>query len=632
MSRKALPAATAAASPPGPESGDARDPGQGRQSGERLSRAWQRFGQPASLSLWVPVLYAPIGAIGPLLLDWNERGGSLVQWAGVAIAGELALLACFPALRRAVHGRDRLGQSRSRPGATLLSLYAATAVRAVVIAVAASLVVEPSARSGDLRDELLYRLLSAVLVQSGLLVVIALLVQAMTEHRSTVARLQDQRAWLEELDRTTQARLGAMHEQLVEQMRRTLDPQLDRLDATLEAVSHGADPSADVDDLVRFVEDELRPLSHQLTTVAPIDIDAPAPGTSGGRLRVRLPGRLSVSMALMPTLSAWLLFLGAIGGSYRNVQPDRRLAFILTLTIAMYAGLALLRWLLRGWDPRAHVTALVVIASSAAIAGLATWMQTLTPVAPEHRVIAAAAALGAAIGAAGFAYRWVRQGQLSAEEQLRGAVAALESRLNILRQNAWVMRRRLGYVMHGSVQGALYAAAMRLGSGQPLDASVIETIRRDVASAVARLDDIGPHGGTIEQVLADIETVWSGDCRVTWTVDRAALGSLEAHSATCECAAEIVREAVSNATHHGLAAAIDITVRQEAGRLVITVRDNGQRWDPSATPGLGSAMLDEMCLAWSRERSDGATTLTAVLAIPESAEARARRDQVMEAW
>lgn len=583
---------------------------------DRLSLAWQRFGQPASLSLWVPLLYAPMGAIGPLLLDWNERGGSFLQWAAIALAGELALLACFPVARRVVHGRERPGHRGARPWATLLAIYASTLVRALVLAAAAQVAVVPTERVVDLGAELAYRLMSGVFVQSGLLVMVALLVQAMSEHRSTVARLQEQRGRLAQVDRTTQERLETMHEQLVDQVRLTLEPQLDRLDAALDAVLQGADPSAQVADLTRFVEEELRPLSHQLTMPASVDIDPPASGTGDARVRVQLPSRLAVSGALMPILSGWLMFLGAIGGAYRNVQPDQRLAFVLTLSLVMYVGLSLLRWLLRDWVPKAPVAAAVVIGSNAALAGLAVWILTATPVAPAPRVFAAALALGAAIGASAFGYRWVRQGQRATQDQLRLAVASLESRLSVLRQQAWVMRRRLGYIMHGSVQGALVAAAMRLGSGQPPDAAVIDSIRRDVAGAVARLEDIGPQGGAVEQVLADIETVWSGDCRVTWMVDSSARESLAAHSATSECAAEIVREAVSNATHHGHATVIDIRLGQDAGRLAITVRDDGPRWDPAAPPGLGSAMLDEMCLRWSRERAFGGTTLTAVLAIP----------------
>lgn len=579
----------------------------------RLRGGWQRLGKPACLSIWAPIWFAPIGAIGPLLLDRMQYGGPLWWWVLVALAGEGALLACFPIARWIVHGRGRAASgTRSRPLATLVCFYAATTARALVLAAMVH-----QRTNAPLGSEVPYRLLAAVLVQTGLLVMLAFLVEASATHRGLVTSLEQQRSRLAELDRTMHARLATLRAELVEQVRRTLNPQLDRLEATLEAVALGADTSAQIADLVRFVEHELRPLSHELSSQSDFTLEpSPQPITVDARARVHLPRQLPIATSMMPFLSAWLIFLGAIVGAYRNVPPGGRLAFIVTLPVAMACILVVIRSLLRRWIPPTPIAALVVIGCNAAVAGLVVWGMSVTPLSPEPRLIPTAVALGGAIGAAGFVYRWVRAGQHGAEEDLRRSVTALESRLNVLRQNAWVMRRRLGYVMHGSVQGALYAAAMRLGSGQPVDHDAIDSIRREVASAVARLEDLGPHGATIEQVLADVETVWSGNCAVTSIVDDPASGSLAINAATSECAAEIVREAVSNAAHHGRARTVEVVLQQDGPHLLITVRDDGSRWDPAAPAGLGSAMLDEMCLSWSRERTSAGTTVTAILAIP----------------
>ncbi len=82
-----------------------------------------------------------------------------------------------------------------------------------------------------------------------------------------------------------------------------------------------------------------------------------------------------------------------------------------------------------------------------------------------------------------------------------------------------------------------------------------------------------------------------------------------------ECVVEIAREAVGNAIRHGQSRAIHLDISVAEGTLVLRCRDDGVSGKPDGVPGLGSRMLDEICIRWMRERIDGSTVLTASLAI-----------------
>lgn len=82
-----------------------------------------------------------------------------------------------------------------------------------------------------------------------------------------------------------------------------------------------------------------------------------------------------------------------------------------------------------------------------------------------------------------------------------------------------------------------------------------------------------------------------------------------------ECVTEIAREAVGNAIRHGRAREISLGISVVDGLLVLRSSDDGASASPNGRPGLGSRMLEETCVRWTRVRIDGSTVLTTWLAI-----------------
>ena len=66
---------------------------------------------------------------------------------------------------------------------------------------------------------------------------------------------------------------------------------------------------------------------------------------------------------------------------------------------------------------------------------------------------------------------------------------------------------------------------------------------------------------------------------------------------------------------HGSATRVGVEVACDCGVVDIRVFDNGRGETQLVQPGLGSRMLDEMCMSWTRTRSTAGTAVHARLAV-----------------
>jgi signal transduction histidine kinase len=203
---------------------------------------------------------------------------------------------------------------------------------------------------------------------------------------------------------------------------------------------------------------------------------------------------------------------------------------------------------------------------------------------------------------------------LSIEQDLQISVDELQVKLSILQQHEFVTRKELSYILHGSVQSALHVAAMRLASDIEPDANLLSTIRRDIEIAMARLETPASVDALLIDTLSDIVELWDGTCSVKWTLDHQTIRRLVDSPVAASCIAEITRECIGNAIRHGQATELWITITTQADRVTLTTIDNGTV-ETDWKPGLGSRMMNEMCLSWSHSKEPQGTRVTAEIAI-----------------
>ena len=223
---------------------------------------WERLGYASTLSQSVALWYFPVSLAGPLFIDRVRFGGSWTAWIAISVGAQLVLMASFDICRRVIH---RPGRPESQPALTLVAILSATFIRGAAL----GLLVMWFGFSTNI--ELGYRLVAG-LMAATMVIIVALVFSARERHRDLVGRLDRERAALVDLDISMQGRLAEISRGITTLVTLKVEPLLDDLDSALSEVGEGAAIDYSLQSLRRLVDDELRPLSHQLG-IERVDLD-----------------------------------------------------------------------------------------------------------------------------------------------------------------------------------------------------------------------------------------------------------------------------------------------------------------------------------------------------------------------
>ncbi len=192
-------------------------------------------------------------------------------------------------------------------------------------------------------------------------------------------------------------------------------------------------------------------------------------------------------------------------------------------------------------------------------------------------------------------------------DELAQAFDAADRASALVRQDAWVTRRRLANTMHGEIQGRILASALRIrGMGPEEEAQELASLSGDLH----RVLDAGTSSDDWHLAWDRLIEMWefSLNLQVEWD-ERAddLLGRDPVAGAALVAAAG---EAITNAVRHGHAtrAGIAVTV-QDGDSIAVSVTDDGRITDQSGSagegsPGMGTATLDAVCLRWALTQLD----------------------------
>jgi len=245
---------------------------------------------------------------------------------------------------------------------------------------------------------------------------------------------------------------------------------------------------------------------------------------------------------------------------------------------------------------------------------LILFVESYLPIEVPQHISGATVFVGLIYGFANLGYTILTSQRTRMISELTSTIENLESTISLLNQKEWISRRQLGYVMHGSLQSALNAAVLQLGSSNAPTPELIESVRSEIAAALARVGFESGQNYSFEQAKQEISKIWSGTIEFNWVVAPKAATALLGNVTTSECLAEVLREAVSNASKHGKATRVEIAVNIEDSTIVLQVQDNGTSVDAGNTQGLGSELFDDVCAQWERVRTEsGGMKLTATL-------------------
>ncbi len=420
-----------------------------------------------------------------------------------------------------------------------------------------------------------------------------------------------------ELRLSADERVRQAQDQLDEETRRAINPQIKKLIKLLDKKSLASKYTQDLAPQIKsFLEFDVRPLSHELRKQAK-KISAPNKETTIKKPKlISIPNRFiaaeilrpGVSWSIMSVIYMFVPFLtfglpglffglilsviyGYLQANYRALlpkeQPRRRTVAVTQLLVATF-GPALVPVLLvsvSGYPPA--MTQILAISTF-----------------PISFLLNAGLALGAS-------HDFERNKYSLA---LKKAKKDIERELSLLDQKIWVHRRNWAMLIHGSVQGSLTAAYSRLALSQNPDRNQIKLVKEHLRQAERSMNKPFSDTIDIDKSLAEIVSTWKGVVEIEIKVEVKLMENLRRDSSVAVCVNQIIKETVSNSVKHGQARNIDIEISsKEAGYVDVVSVDDGKGLKAQFKPGMGSEILDEICSSWSLKKitKTGKVKLTA---------------------
>ena len=571
----------------------------------RVRSPWELLGHRPSLSWQTALLFLPFGFIGPVFIDRARIGSSEAQGLLIALVGQLAVMVCVRVAAGVIHRGE---PERSRPLLTTVAIIMAMTVRGLAIewtSVALGLTTSM---------EYSYRVGSSLPTMAGGYVVMALVVGAYERHRRLAASLAARRTELDQTHGAMQTQLHEVHRAVVAHVHKLIDPFLLAIDRLVERIDHGPGAAPIADAMRKIADEGLRPLSQRLLNNAS-DVNSHTCRPLSGELpALPLPSHLPMYVLIRPLAGLIVTMLSFSQAMRLAAEPAILLLPIVSglVPIALFAGA---RAVIGDWAPRLWMGIAVAGGIGALGLVLSVYVEEALGLPVPEYVMYGAPLAGLLLGLSIATYAAVSYRRSETERELQGYIDALSTASSLLTQHLFIERRNLSYVIHGSLQSALYAGSMRLLANPLPSQELVSSIRHDIALAAQRLDAHTVVGVRLEQTLHELSHMWSGECDVQWTMSERTELLLAAAPVTEASVGEIAREFITNAIRHGEATTVIVKIVVEQGSVQVTCHDDGRGVSAFASRGVGSRMLDELCTRWDRTWDGRQTSVTAEIAI-----------------
>jgi signal transduction histidine kinase len=556
-----------------------------RPTGKRLLN---QIGSRYALSNQVMVFFLlPAYGTG-LIFESLRLETNLLERLVVSTSGYLATIAVLLFARRLLAGRAL----KSRPGFVLTAFLLAGFARGIVILV---LDVATGQHTGG---EELFRLLGGPVFTFVTLTVSAVLASNYQRHRESLVALADERYRLQIRSAGIKAKVQIQREELLSKVRVLLDPAIAKIQANL-----GGQSSTDaISSLQSTVEEVVRPLSIELAE-ANDEMEAIS-GKAVIREKAPIPKTIFLGEFLVPLWAALIASIILVPVAFLIENPTDSFLILLTTFLSMLLGLGLIQKITINLAVPPVVAAVVVpilyslsLSPMYLAAPALGWSIALQQI---HALLL----FGAFVGGTTFAAQFAQLQRKSTTERLVAVNQQLEILNASLRQELWLNRRRTASVLHGPVQAALFASAMKLSQEQRPTAQLVAEVEQDIATALEKLNNPSNlEGESISDLLNQIIEIWSDASEISIEVPPQLESEIARQPLASEALIEISREFITNAIKHGKASTVGLKVsRLDAYRIAIEVLDDGQGLPPGAKPGFGSKLLSELSLTWNQSR------------------------------
>lgn len=462
----------------------------------------------------------------------------------------------------------------------------------------------------------LFRFAGGFLMGIAIYTIWAFLDGARIEYLGSLRHLADTQSDLAATRLQMPEQIASTNEGLQQRTKQALFPQLAAIKELLASFS---DSSEVVEHLRYTITEQIRPMMQEISR------DQPKPFQTRNIRQYRnisaaLPARFILHDKLMVTwssiieligLSMWLIVLGSKNG----------LLDIVALFAIYFTVMSIFKYILPNGMQFKRATAVVLtsfFAFTASLAEIAYIHFVLDYPFLQFLMFAGFAVLSGVIGPVVLLQVSVRnERRTEIEKQIAGDLHAIAKENSLFAQRLWVFRKRWLLILHGNVQSSLTAALTRLESAEKVDAVLLELVMQDLRRAELAVESNLTEPVNLANGILELKAVWQGICDVRVNISERAKRALEQRDDSAFCVNEILKEAVSNAVRHGDANEAVVTVDRVTDDILhIEVANNGTvPAKSSENRGIGSDLLNEVCLSWSLETENKLVRLAAELPV-----------------
>jgi signal transduction histidine kinase len=566
------------------------------------------IGSSEAFTRRVVIWTLPISIFIAVAFDGSRYGTSRIGWAITGILAHAFATLVLLGLRLAFLPK---GPYSPKPARTL-AIFA-------IGAISRSLAVGQISVMLDLAEdqEFLYRAFAGALLGTLTLSVTALIAAILKEHDQTQAELASEREALIQARNSAQQLVEEQRLEIQQIVNESIEPAVLEISENLKSVSaqDSVRLNASAKKISELIDEKLRPLSASLHKEQKIEIP---------RLR---------AVAKKPSLIALPKQV-----VLRNVVSPMAIYLVLvvpnTTGATLYLGYVSLPVVLLAYGPLAIILSIflrfpisnkpIPVGLGFSVLGLVlaiAWtpaifiLRWLNIDALDRFGLIPTATLGTMIVGLLLTYSVAIDSQrITYESELRVANQELNLELNRTSQLIWHVRQRAAQTLHGSVQASLTAANMRILGAQVVDEELLEKVRQDLVRATESLTNLDGPTIDLKTSISNLVQLWKGVCEVKVSVNEDLLTAISLNQVTSHCINEIVKEGVSNAIRHGQAKHVEISILEDSADSIRIEISNDGVSNFSNRQGVGSQMLDEITLEWSREVADSEVRLVAKVA------------------
>jgi len=201
------------------------------------------------------------------------------------------------------------------------------------------------------------------------------------------------------------------------------------------------------------------------------------------------------------------------------------------------------------------------------------------------------------------------------ESELRLTVDQLLWSISRVRERQRQNYRNLSRNLHDHVQAQLSSNYLELEKSIAQGNNSEERLSKMIGGLYTSIDGLVNRQMGVEAIDVVIEKIrenWINIAKISLESDRAILKTIEKDFLCSTSIIDVIPELVFNGIKHGKATEIDLMLELIGDRKVrLSVIDNGSFEKVESAIGLGTTILNESCISWTRDRSNAQTVTVA---------------------